>query len=287
MRADHRMVDGRVLRPHLGLGFLGNLVSERLRVVVHSHEAIDASLDVVIEALVGRGHVTEQGVATQGRRLQRMKHRPHRRAFAPGHVGMPAVLVTTDFCGLLEADQFGLAGVARDERVDLEVAKAAGERNVRGSIERLLTEEQDLVVKQRLTQLADDLVGKISGEVDAAELSANGCSYLAGGEVLPAKRGDPDLICGVTGPTLMSYRLRRTRRARKSAPGSRSAALTSVPVVVIATPCIEHRGRRPADTTSRLGEPAFGHQTAGPSERPTERSVGTRIARSPKRRLPQ
>jgi hypothetical protein len=107
---------------------------------------------------------------------------------------MPAVLVTTDFCGLLEADQFGLAGVARDERVDLEVAKAAGERNLRGSIERLLTEEQDLVVKQRLTQLADDLVGKISGEVDAAELSANGCSYLAGGEVLPAKRGEPDLF---------------------------------------------------------------------------------------------
>ena len=70
--------------------------------------------------------------------------------------------------------------------MDLEVAEPSRERDVLLRGQRLVAEEDDLVVVQRLAQLGDDLVGQRGREIDAGDLGPHRRAELAGVEWPPA-----------------------------------------------------------------------------------------------------
>ena len=174
MGAHHRVAGLRVPGPELLHLPFGYLVLEGEHEVVHREQAVDALLDVVVEAVVGRAHVAEQGVAAGGRNLDGVQDGPHRGHLPPGDVMVPAVLEAAGVAPLLEAHQLGMLGVPGDERVDLQLAEAAGERHVLGRGDRLAAEHQHLVVEQRLADLGGHLIGQVGLKIDAAHLSADG-----------------------------------------------------------------------------------------------------------------
>jgi hypothetical protein len=183
--------DRRVLLAH-GVAVLRlDRVTEDLGVVVDGPEPVDALLQVPVEAVVGGAHVGEQGVAAHRRDLDGVQHRPERGTPAPRDVGVPAVLVATDGRFLLEPDEFGLVGVRRDERMDLEVAEPPGERHVLGRRERLIAEEQDLELVEAAGELGDDLVGEWSAQVESLDLGADRHPDLADPECGEAQAPQP------------------------------------------------------------------------------------------------
>jgi hypothetical protein len=58
-------------------------------------------------------------------------------------------------------------------RVNVQLAKIAAERLVAFHVERLITKEQDLMLRQRQVQLLDLAVAERLGECQAVDLSAN------------------------------------------------------------------------------------------------------------------
>src|SRR5580658_5263546 len=98
---------------------------------------------------------------------------------------MPRVLVARDFCGLLEADQFGLAGIRWQEWMDLQIAETSGKRHVLRRCHRLIPEEDHLVVVERLTQFRDDFVVEFGREVYAGDLGTSRGAQLASGKTPP------------------------------------------------------------------------------------------------------
>ena len=75
--------------------------------------------------------------------------------------------------------------------MDLEVPEAPGERHVTLGRERLVAEEEDLVVGEGLADFGHDVVGQLGPEVDAGDLPADGGPERPGVEVAPAQRGQP------------------------------------------------------------------------------------------------
>ena len=73
--------------------------------------------------------------------------------------------------------------------MDLQVAEPACEGDVLLRRQRLVPEEDDLVVVERPAQLGDDLVRQLRAEVDARDLGPHRRTEPAGVEGTPPQRG--------------------------------------------------------------------------------------------------
>ena len=241
MRAHDRVLDRWELGPDL-VALLGrHLVTERRDVVVHRDEAVDARSNVVVETVVRGVHVGEERVATTRRHRDRVQHRGHRRHRAPADVAVPAILVAPDVGRLGEAHQLGELAVGRDERVHFEVAEPAREGDVLRGGDRLVAEEEDLVVEQGLAHLGDHRVGQVVTQRDAVDLGADGGAHRRRVERAPRQPGQAlalrgqvperaDLVlelaqlhagrrergAGITGRGHRPIMARRRRRAQRS-----------------------------------------------------------------------
>ena len=105
--------------------------------------------------------------------LDGAQHRAPRRLLPPGDVAVPGVLVAAP---VLVGDQhhhLGIPRLGRHERMHLELAELAAERDVLLGGDVLVAEEQHLVVEPRLVQRREG--GRIAGlaQVDAADLGAD------------------------------------------------------------------------------------------------------------------
>ena len=189
VRAGHRMADRRVLRLRGAALVPRHGVPEGLGEVVHRVQRVDLLLRRLVQRVVGRVHVGEQGVAAHLGDLERVQDGSHGRALPPGDVVVPRVLVAAHLRRLLEAHQLGLPGVRRQEGVNLQLAEAPGERDVLSRGQGLVPEEDDLVVVQRLAQLGDDVVGQLGRQVDARDLRPARRAQHAGVEGAPAQCG--------------------------------------------------------------------------------------------------
>jgi hypothetical protein len=110
----------------------------------------DQRLDMLRQLLVGQRHVGPHGVAAHGRALDAAQHGAHLRDFAPGGVGVPAVLVAVvgRIGRLVDAHQAGVVGVAAGHRVILQLAEAASEGHVLGSVKILPAQKHHLVLSR-------------------------------------------------------------------------------------------------------------------------------------------
>ena len=83
------------------------------------------------------------------------QHAAERRLLAPGGVGVPGVLVAVvgRVGRLVDAHQTGMIGIAAGDRMILELAEMAGERDVLGARNVLIAEEQYLVLSAATTGL--------------------------------------------------------------------------------------------------------------------------------------
>ena len=75
--------------------------------------------------------------------------------------------------------------------MDLQGAEPPGERDVVLGRQRLVPEEDHLVVVERPAQLRDDLVSQLRGEVDTRDLRPDRRAEHAGVEAAPAQCGQP------------------------------------------------------------------------------------------------
>ena len=164
-------------------------VPEGLGEVVHRDEPVDLLPGRLVQRVVGGVHVREEGVAGGFGDLDGVQDGTHGRALPPGHVVVPRVLVATHLRRLLEADELGLARVGGQERVDLQGAEPPGERDVLARCQRLVPEEDDLVVVERPAQFPDHLVRQFRGEVDTGDHRPDRRSEHARVEAAPAQCG--------------------------------------------------------------------------------------------------
>ena len=158
MRGRQRVNDRGVLLAHLGQLVGAHLSAERHQEVVLGVVSVDEVLLIVGEPVVGRVHVGEQCVATRFGHLHRVEDGAHAGALAPRHIVMPRVLVTLHVERLLETHEFGGAGVRGDERVNFEFSETSRESHVLFGGERLIAEEDHLVLVQGTTNIGDQFV---------------------------------------------------------------------------------------------------------------------------------
>ena len=188
---DHRGVLG----PHLGHLLGVHLSAEGHEEVVLGLVGVDEVLLLVGEPLVGGVHVAEQRVAPGFGHVHAVQHRSHAGALAPGDVVVPGVLVALHVERLLEAHQFGSAGVRGNERVDLEFAETSGERHVLVGREGLVAEEDHLELVQGPADLGDQFIGERAAQIDAVQNGSDGGTQALDLEVGPHE-------CGQTGSFL-------------------------------------------------------------------------------------
>jgi hypothetical protein len=110
-------MQGLVLALCIGSGAVADAVFARLRDVgfgrrVDRDKAVKQALHAQRQCLVGEVHVGKQGVAAKGRYLAGDQHRPHRRAFEVGRVGMPQTAEIDPL--VLELDDQGDLGETLD-----------------------------------------------------------------------------------------------------------------------------------------------------------------------------
>jgi hypothetical protein len=146
MRGHHGMTHGRELLLHPGQPLRRYVPAEGVREIVDGIEVFDQILGLAVERVVGGVHVGEQRVAAERGCAHRMKDRGPGRVRPPGDVVVPLILVSTDGGALLEARQFGFVDVARDDGMGLQLAEPPREGDLRRRGQRLIAEEDHLVV---------------------------------------------------------------------------------------------------------------------------------------------
>ena len=175
MRAHHRVLLRRVLGPHLLL-HLGRLVPpEGADEVVQADEPVDPLLGGVVEQVVGRAHVGPQRVAAERRQLDGAQHRSEstaraatsRRCARPRARGASRPRGCTKISGC--SWSLGVSGCTSRS------PNAPAERDVTVAVEAVLVAEEDhLPLEQRGADLRDRLGREVVGEVDPADLRADG-----------------------------------------------------------------------------------------------------------------
>jgi hypothetical protein len=136
----------------------------------------DLLLDVLREATVGLDHVHPDGVPAHLRALDTAQHGTHRGGHSPRGVAVERVLVVFGRAVevLVDAHQPWVLGVAAGDRVVLQRAEPLGERDVLGTGDVLVAEEEDLVLEQQVLQLGEQVVARGDvGEAHATHLGAD------------------------------------------------------------------------------------------------------------------
>ena len=113
-------------------------------------------------------------VASEGRQLDRPQDRSERRLRPPRDVRVPVVGRPERAAGG-DHEDLGLLLVLRRDGVDLEIAEAPPEGDVAGAVEAVLVaEEHHLPLEERLADLLDHRIVEVVGQLDAADLGADG-----------------------------------------------------------------------------------------------------------------
>ncbi|KOT19302.1 hypothetical protein DM47_2546 [Burkholderia mallei] len=139
----------------------------------------DLCLHVLGQVLVGEHHVRPHRIAADLRARDAAQHAAERRRLPPRRVGVPRVLVVlVRLLGrLVDPHEPGVIGIAAGNRVILQLAEAARERDVLGARDVLVAQEQHAVREQRRADLGEQVVvmGRVR-EAHADELRADRAS---------------------------------------------------------------------------------------------------------------
>ena len=141
----------------------------------------DLGLDVLGQPLVGQHHVGPHRVAADRRALDAAQHAAERRHLAPGGVGVPGVLVAVvgRVGRLVDAHQARIVRIAAGDRVVLQLAEVAGERDVLGARDVLVAEEQHAMLQQQGADLRDQRrVARSDAKVDVGQFGADRAGEL-------------------------------------------------------------------------------------------------------------
>ncbi|MNP34392.1 hypothetical protein D3C76_1276760 [compost metagenome] len=123
-----------------------------------------------------------QGVATVGRQLLGAEYRTQCRGGQEGHVGVPHGVVAHVGDGGVEHQHLrGFRHVGVD-RVNMQVAKARGKVSLLLWVDRLVTEEQHLMLEQGLLDAVTLFVVDRAAEVDTADLCAECSAQRSNGQ---------------------------------------------------------------------------------------------------------
>jgi len=178
MRAHHRVRQRRVVAPGrlparqvVGRGAKA-LQGERLGEVMGGGQAIEHFAQRRRQGIEGRDTAGPQGVAAIGRQLLGAEHRAQRRGRQEGHVGVPHGVVTHVGDGRVEDQHLRRLWHIGVDRVDMQVAEAGGETRLLLRVERLVAEEQYLMLEQRLLDGIALFGADVAADVHAADLCA-------------------------------------------------------------------------------------------------------------------
>jgi hypothetical protein len=142
---------------------------------------------------------------------------PERRLLAPRRIGVPGVLVAIDrrVGRFIDAHEARMVGIAARDRMVLELAEMASERDMLGTRDVLITEEQDPVLEQQGADFRDEPgIARGDAQIHVGQLGAN-----RAGERLDLDRRGVDCWGGNSGHDLI-FRLPVTFTALP--PGSTS-----------------------------------------------------------------
>ena len=115
--------------------------------------------------------VREERVATGRRELDRVQDRAEIRLVEEGDVGVPAATEVGAVVGHGDdVDDFGVVGVALDERVRVELAEPAPERDLLVGGEVLIAEHEDVVFDERGADRGEGGGIDRCGEIEPADL---------------------------------------------------------------------------------------------------------------------
>ena len=160
MRTHHRMLSVGKLRLQCKALLDGHRRAEARLDAMTCAQAGNLSLDVVRETPVRLDHIGPQHVAAHGRGFDAAEHGAELRAFAPRRVAVPRVfvLLVARIGTAVDAYKPRMVRIAAGHRVVLEIAKAAGERDVLGARDVLAVKEQHLVLEEQCANLCEQCV---------------------------------------------------------------------------------------------------------------------------------
>jgi hypothetical protein len=130
-------------------------------------------------------HAGKQRVAADLWHLARIEHRAQCRHLVVTMIGVPAAADIASLLRLLaDLGDRRMIGDMREEAVDVDRAKALGNRDVLLRRELLIAKEHDAVFAERAADLAERLVAHGPRQIDTADLRAH----------ISRRRHDPDVL---------------------------------------------------------------------------------------------
>ena len=136
-------------------------------------QPVEAVPDLVGQSFVRTVHVGEQRVAADVGDDASAEDRTERRLGSPRHVAVPGVLASAVPLVVLDQQDLAVFLVLRCHRMDLEVAEIATEVEMLLRGDRLLAEEEHLVLQQTGAQRRDRRLVERLAEVDVADLGTD------------------------------------------------------------------------------------------------------------------
>ena len=180
MRADHRVRQRRILAPclfPLGQRFRRVAIAlqrKRTGEVVGGGQPFEQGFHRRRQGFIRRDAAGPQGIAAKLRQQLGAEHRAHGRGRQEGHVGVPDRVVAHVGDGGVEDQHLRLFRHVRVDRVNVQVAEIGGESRLLLRRDRLVTEEQHLMLEQRLLDGVALFQVQRLADVDAADLCAEG-----------------------------------------------------------------------------------------------------------------
>ena len=144
-----------------------------VRQVVIRLEAEQHGLDLVGQRIERRGGRRPDGVAAGRRQLHRAQQVDAARPGAERHVGVPAVGFRLVVALVGDGLDLGIALDVREELVLLQFAELAAQADIGLRLDRLVAEEQDVVLPQRRLDLFVDGVAPHGVEIDVRDHGAD------------------------------------------------------------------------------------------------------------------
>ena len=119
-------------------------------------QSFEIGLHARRQRLIGRILAGEQRVATAGRHRMEIEDAAHRRLLVAGDVRVPILAIDALGIGVgMDRQNLRVPFRPRRARMNVQFTKIAAEPLVRFHLQRLIAEEQNLVLRQGLMQLLD------------------------------------------------------------------------------------------------------------------------------------
>ena len=146
-------------------------------------QSFEIGLHARRQRLIGRILAGEERVAAAGRHRVQVEDAAHRRLLVTGDVRVPILAVDALGIGIgMDRQDFGMPFRPGRARMNVQFTKIAAEPLVRFHVQRLIAEEQNLVLRQGLMQLLDLAVAERLGQRDAFDIGTDARCHRRDGD---------------------------------------------------------------------------------------------------------